>query len=142
MAEPVEKLKTIREGSAEILVAEHVFYNPVQEFNRDLSICVLATFSRVWQRERAEARRKKAKDGPAEDEVVELVAGQRCDQGLRILEALSATGLRSVRYANEIPGVKEIVANDLSKSAVESIENSVRHNKLEHLITPSFNDAM
>ncbi|KAL9707796.1 hypothetical protein quinque_011314 [Culex quinquefasciatus] len=142
MAEPVEKLKTIREGSAEILVAEHVFYNPVQEFNRDLSICVLATFSRVWQRERAEARRKKAKDGPAEDEVVELVAGQWCDQGLRILEALSATGLRSVRYANEIPGVKEIVANDLSKSAVESIENSVRHNKLEHLITPSFNDAM
>lgn len=63
-------------------------------------------------------------------------------QGMRILEALSATGLRSVRYANEIPGVKEIIANDLSKSAVESIEKNVKHNILEHLITPSFNDAM
>ncbi|XP_029727371.2 tRNA (guanine(26)-N(2))-dimethyltransferase [Aedes albopictus] len=137
-----EKLKTIREGSAEILVAEHVFYNPVQEFNRDLSISVLSTFSRIYQREKAEARRKKAKEGDPPVEEVKLVAGEKCENGLRILEALSATGLRSVRYANEVPGVKEIIANDLSKSAVESIEKNVKHNKLEHLITPSFNDAM
>lgn len=138
----LEKLKTIREGSAEILVAEHVFYNPVQEFNRDLSISVLSTFSRIYQREKAETRRKKAKEGDPPVEQVAIVAGEKCEDGLRILEALSATGLRSVRYANEVPGVKEIIANDLSKSAVESIEKNVKHNKLEHLITPSFNDAM
>ncbi|XP_058824535.1 tRNA (guanine(26)-N(2))-dimethyltransferase [Topomyia yanbarensis] len=138
-----QSLKTIREGSAEILVSEHVFYNPVQEFNRDLSICVLSTFSRLYQQEKATARRRKFKEGdpPAEEEI-KLESGLKCDQGLRILEALSATGLRSIRYANEVPGVKEIVANDLSKSAVESIQQNVRHNKLEHLITPSFNDAM
>lgn len=141
-SKPEEKLKTIREGSAEILVAEHVFYNPVQEFNRDLSISVLSTFSRIFQREKAEARRKKAKEGDPPVEPVKIVAGEKCEEGLRILEALSATGLRSVRYANEVPGVKEIIANDLSKSAVESIEKNVKHNKLEHLITPSFNDAM
>lgn len=137
-----DKLKTIREGSAEILVAEHVFYNPVQEFNRDLSISVLSTFSRIYQREKAETRRKKAKEEDPQVEEPIIVAGVKCEEGLRILEALSATGLRSVRYAIEVPGVKEIIANDLSKSAVESIEKNIKHNKLAHLITASFNDAM
>ncbi|XP_055545883.1 tRNA (guanine(26)-N(2))-dimethyltransferase [Wyeomyia smithii] len=137
----VEKLKTIREGSAEILTAEHVFYNPVQEFNRDLSICVLSTFSQLYHREKKATVQKSWKGDPPVEEV-ELVAGQKCEKGLRILEALSATGLRSIRYANEVPGVKEIIANDLSKSAVESIQQNVKLNKLEHIIIPSFNDAM
>ncbi|XP_318825.5 tRNA (guanine(26)-N(2))-dimethyltransferase [Anopheles gambiae] len=136
-------LKTIREGSAEILVAEHVFYNPVQEFNRDLSICVLTTFSRIYQREKsAERQRKNASDDATNGVDTKLEAGVKHENGLRILEALSATGLRSIRYAKEIPGVKEIIANDLSKSAVESIEQNVKHNQIEHLITPSYNDAM
>ncbi|XP_053676895.1 tRNA (guanine(26)-N(2))-dimethyltransferase [Anopheles nili] len=135
-------LKTIREGSAEILVAEHVFYNPVQEFNRDLSICVLTTFSRIFQREKDEERqRKNSADTPANG-VQTLKAGIKHENGMRILEALSATGLRSIRYAKEIPGVQEIIANDLSKSAVESIKQNIKHNQIEHLITPSFNDAM
>lgn len=75
----LEKLKTIREGSAEILVAEHVFYNPVQEFNRDLSISVLSTFSRIYQREKAETRRKKAKEGDPPVEQVAIVAGEKCE---------------------------------------------------------------
>ncbi|XP_058452414.1 tRNA (guanine(26)-N(2))-dimethyltransferase [Malaya genurostris] len=135
-------LKTIREGSAEIFASEHVFYNPVQEFNRDLSICVLSTFSRLYQKEKATERQKKTAEGDSSVDKIELVAGQKCEYGLRILEALSATGLRSIRYANEVPGVKEVVANDLSKSAVESIQKNVEHNKLEHLVTSSFNDAM
>uniref|UniRef100_A0A182QVX7 tRNA (guanine(26)-N(2))-dimethyltransferase n=1 Tax=Anopheles farauti TaxID=69004 RepID=A0A182QVX7_9DIPT len=135
-------LKTIREGSAEILVADHVFYNPVQEFNRDLSICVLTTFSKIYQREKDEERKKKQPSDVATNGGTVLKAGVRHESGLRILEALSATGLRSIRYAKEIPGVKEIIANDLSKSAVESIEQNVKHNQIEHLIKPSFNDAM
>ncbi|XP_050079011.1 probable tRNA (guanine(26)-N(2))-dimethyltransferase [Anopheles maculipalpis] len=136
-------LKTIREGSAEILVAEHVFYNPVQEFNRDLSICVLTTFSRIYQREKDEERRRKnASEPDAGSASATLEAGVKHEDGLRILEALSATGLRSIRYAKEIPGVKEVIANDLSKSAVESIEQNVKHNQMEYLIKPSFNDAM
>ena len=50
----------------------------------------------------------------------------------RILEALSATGLRSIRYAKEIkcPGESrlEITANDLSKRAYESIKRNVELN--------------
>lgn len=53
--------KTIKEGTAEILVEGHVFYNPVQEFNRDISICVLNTFSKIYQVE------KKLKSGIAEE---------------------------------------------------------------------------
>uniref|UniRef100_A0A182R3T0 tRNA (guanine(26)-N(2))-dimethyltransferase n=1 Tax=Anopheles funestus TaxID=62324 RepID=A0A182R3T0_ANOFN len=135
-------LKTIREGSAEILVADHVFYNPVQEFNRDLSICVLTTFSRIYQREKIEQSQRKNPSIVACNETTTLEAGVKHENGLRILEALSATGLRSIRYAKEIPGVKEIIANDLSKSAVESIEQNVKHNQIDHLIKPSFNDAM
>lgn len=53
--------KTINEGTAEILVEGHVFYNPVQEFNRDISICVLNTFSKIYQAE------KKLKSGIEEE---------------------------------------------------------------------------
>lgn len=38
----------------------------------------------------------------------------RQEGGLRILEALAASGLRSVRYACEVPGIQEIVTNDFS----------------------------
>lgn len=41
----------IREGTTEIVSEGHVFYNPVQQFNRDLSICVLNAFSKQYQNE-------------------------------------------------------------------------------------------
>lgn len=47
--------------------------------------------------------------------------------GLRVLEALSATGLRSIRYAIEVPGIKQIIANDLSTAAVKSIRENIRY---------------
>lgn len=45
-----------------------------------------------------------------------------------ILEALSATGLRSIRYAREIPLLKRVVANDLSSSAVKAMKRNVALN--------------
>ncbi|KAH6572876.1 hypothetical protein BASA60_006363 [Batrachochytrium salamandrivorans] len=64
-------------------------------------------------------------------------AGQR----FRILEALSATGLRSVRYAKEISHVDEIIANDLLGTAVESIKRNVVHNGVEGIVKPHQGDA-
>lgn len=58
-----------------------------------------------------------------------------------ILDALSATGLRALRYAKEIPFVTSITANDLSKEATASIELSIQHNKLEDRVFPITNDA-
>lgn len=58
-----------------------------------------------------------------------------------ILEALSATGLRSIRYAKEIPNVTKIIANDLSEQAVETIKANIVHNQVENLIDTSHDDA-
>jgi len=60
---------------------------------------------------------------------------------MTILEALSATGLRSIRYAKEIPNVKHIVANDWSKKAVIAIEENVRDNGVENIVSTSNSDA-
>ena len=61
--------------------------------------------------------------------------------GITILEALSATGLRSIRYAKEVPGVKQIIANDISAKAVDSIKKNILDNNVEHLVTASHEDA-
>ena len=121
----------------------------MQEFNRDLSISVLNVFCKRFLRERQEKLLKKNKkdangnnDNDLNNSDKEYIAGTKYDNGLRILEALSATGLRSIRYAKEIAGVKEIIANDLSKNAVEAIKENIKHNQVEHLIEPSHADAM
>lgn len=64
------------------------------------------------------------------------------DKRVKILEALSATGLRSIRYAKEVEGVDEIIANDLMAEAVEMITRNVKNNGVEHLVTPNKADAM
>ena len=60
----------------------------------------------------------------------------------RILDALSATGLRALRYAKEIPQATTITANDLSSSATASIKLNAEHNKLSHKINLTTSDAI
>ncbi|XP_065826453.1 tRNA (guanine(26)-N(2))-dimethyltransferase-like [Oscarella lobularis] len=108
-----ESYRRVSEGKATILYPrnEEVFYNPVQEFNRDLSTAVIREF-----------------------------IGEKSN--VSILEALAASGLRSIRYALEIPrGLSRIVANDLSPAAVESIKRNVEHNQVNHIVTPTCTDA-
>lgn len=38
-------------------------------------------------------------------------------KGLSVIEALAATGLRSVRYIKEIPSICKLVANDIDPTA-------------------------
>jgi tRNA(guanine-26,N2-N2) methyltransferase len=88
---------------------QSIFYNPAQVVNRDLSICAIEAFSRLRV---TEAPRK----------------GGTGTNGITILEALSATGLRALRYWKEITGVKYIIANDLDKDAVQCIERNCAFN--------------
>lgn len=60
----------------------------------------------------------------------------------RILDALSASGLRALRYAHEIPFTTSVVANDMSPPAVAAIALNVRHNKLAAKISPSTGNAI
>ncbi|CAH0564277.1 unnamed protein product [Brassicogethes aeneus] len=131
--------KSIIEGLAKITTLGSVFYNPVQEFNRDLSLTVISTFAKKYIPWKKENKRKEEDIVTAIDEPRE--AGIKYDDGIYLLEALSATGLRSIRYAKEIPGIKEIVANDISIKAVEDIKRNVEENNVNHLVTPAQNDA-
>lgn len=60
----------------------------------------------------------------------------------RILDALSATGLRALRYATEIPTATAIVANDRDRGATAAIALNVQHNDLSPKISTSTGDAM
>jgi tRNA (guanine26-N2/guanine27-N2)-dimethyltransferase len=61
---------------------------------------------------------------------------------IRVLEALSATGLRSIRYFKEIPGLASITANDIDPNAVKTIERNILFNGLNtQQITPNCGDA-
>lgn len=62
-----------------------------------------------------------------------------------ILDALSATGLRSIRYALECrqgsPLPLEVVANDISKASIATIKENVKAHGVEDVITVNEDDA-
>lgn len=100
-----------------------VFYNSSQVFNRDLSLVVLKVFG---QRRMQQALDK-----------FDNASGKltRCPEelkGLRILEPLAATGLRSLRYAKELPIsiVRTITASDIDPKAVERIHENRKLNEI------------
>ncbi|KAG0650502.1 tRNA(m(2,2)G26)dimethyltransferase [Hyphodiscus hymeniophilus] len=59
-----------------------------------------------------------------------------------ILDALSATGLRALRYVNEIPFTSSVTANDLLPAATKTIKLNVQHNKLDEKIKAVTGNAM
>ncbi|MCJ1259697.1 RNA methyltransferase tRNA(m5U54)methyltransferase [Lignoscripta atroalba] len=59
----------------------------------------------------------------------------------RILDALSATGLRALRYSKETSATS-ITANDLSSSATASIKLNIRHNNLAEKVHPITGNAL
>lgn len=72
--------------------------------------------------------------------VNETTEGEK--DGITILEALSATGLRSIRYAKEITNVKNIIANDISAKAEKDIQRNIKLNNVEKIVESSCDDAV
>ncbi|ORY00484.1 N2,N2-dimethylguanosine tRNA methyltransferase [Basidiobolus meristosporus CBS 931.73] len=137
----------VTEGKATILfpTSNEVFYNPVQQFNRDMSIAAIKTWSEIYAEERRKkAEKKKANRGK---DIMGFKAGKSTlgedtSEEFTVLEALSATGLRSIRYAKEIPNVKYVVANDLEPDAVDAIKRNIKFNQLsEDKVRPNLGDA-
>lgn len=127
-----EGYKVITEGKASIYFGEHnqVFYNKVQVLNRDLSIAVITYFTKQRTKE-LEAKLKKKQEHHRKEDVPQFQEWMKAHQGIKIFEALSATGLRSIRYFQEIPNVDSILVNDLDPAAVESIQRNIRFNGLD-----------
>ena len=100
------KLKKIKEGKIEFWIPSEdkykapVFYNPEGEFVRDISISVIQTFQREFNKR------------------------------IIILDALSGTGARGLRYAKEITNVKKVFLNDKNPVAVKLIKKNVKNNRL------------
>ena len=140
----------VREGEAEIVFPSRtdVFYNPVQEFNRDLSISVIQAHIdqgiqhvKVKEKVLDKSNVNELSESKEVDGKKSANGGVTDERGARVLEALAASGLRSVRFAKELRGVEKIVANDWSRQAVESIRRNVEHNKVEELVEPHNGDA-
>ncbi|KAH8588593.1 N2,N2-dimethylguanosine tRNA methyltransferase-like protein [Bisporella sp. PMI_857] len=230
---------TVKEGLAYILIpadasttpqttpqgdnqAQSVFYNPIQQFNRDLSVLAIKAYGeQVVERKKAQAERNQKKlkdkirekkrkrehvavegdvsrkaskidngagtavmdihdnaanselkdhisdadvqaraegdshgvdhkDPPAETQAISAEATdpeQKSESSTRqpsftILDALSATGLRALRYVHEIPFTTSVTANDLLPAATKTININVAHNKLEGKIKSVTGNAM
>jgi len=139
----VEGMHSVTENSATIWYADknEVFYNPVQETNRDLSIMVIKQFIKTREIEWAEKMKKRREKNPdAEDFPLRKV---------RILEALSASGLRSIRFCKELVSpdngdslLDHVLINDIEPAAVESIRRNLKANDVpETLGIPHLGDA-
>lgn len=144
----ITQYNTVTEGKATILFPKHneVFYNPVQQFNRDMSIAAIRTWSEIFNQEKTDRMEKKlakAKDEKSKIAIQNALDKHNSSDNFTILEALSASGLRSVRYAKEIPKLKQVVCNDIETDAIESIKRNVKYNGLsEEKVKPNLGDAM
>lgn len=184
-----------------------VFYNPIQQFNRDLSVLAIKVFAdhhlalarqqsaRHGRKKKARGKKRKREEddeaaGPDEAGTASNGGGEpgetaskkpraedanqsnHAEQGVdgqlatavalaenvgdqqqsllsestrkvsfQILDALSATGLRALRYAKEIPAATRIVSNDLSALAVDAIKKNIKYNEVEDIVRPNVGDA-
>ncbi|CAK36858.1 uncharacterized protein An01g00070 [Aspergillus niger] len=148
--------------------SQSVFYNPIQQFNRDLSVLAIRAYGEhllALKKQKAEKKKQKAAandsakgkkrkreevDGKEQtqdqnqgqgDQTAAQQAEQDTAPSFTILDALSATGLRALRYASEIPFTSCVVANDLSPSAIESMKTNIKYNSLGEKIRPNTGDA-
>lgn len=181
-----KEFRTVKEGKAVILVpqgakigadkseVQQVFYNPIQQFNRDLSVLAMKAYGEETverKRKQLEARKNKKnkkrkreqgddagrddKNGaaaateqeakaPAEETKQETKPAEEepTEPEFKILDALSASGLRALRYAHELPFVTKVTANDLSPSAANLIRTNVDHNGLSNKIDINNDDAL
>ena len=111
-----KKFMKVKEGKAQAYfhkTKNDVFYNPIQEFNRDLSIAVLNTYS--WLNK---------------------------EKKLNILEALAASGIRSMRYALEVQNCGQIIANDFDSHACELIRLNTELNSASDRVKANCDDAI
>ncbi|ORX69915.1 N2,N2-dimethylguanosine tRNA methyltransferase [Linderina pennispora] len=130
----IEDYQEVKEGQATILFPKRneVFYNPVQQFNRDMSIAGIKTWRDIMKEEKMGRYNKSTRPGKVAPKTT-----------IKILEALAASGLRSVRYAKEIDGIDYILTNDLLADAVESIKRNVHFNGLsQDLVRANQGDAV
>ena len=105
------KIKSIEEGLTKIEFPEFdkissdapVFYNPHMELNRDLSILALQVFQKEQERD------------------------------IDICDLFGGSGIRGIRYKNEIDGVGNVYINDISEVANHYERHNIELNGLKDI---------
>jgi tRNA (guanine26-N2/guanine27-N2)-dimethyltransferase len=111
------KLKKFHEGKIAISAPEgriydaSVFYNSEGELNRDISVSAFQVMQKEFEGK------------------------------MTICDAMSATGIRGIRYAKEISKVGKVFLNDRSDSSVKLIKKNVKENKVLGKCVVSRDDA-
>jgi len=105
----------------------------------------------AWTTSRAPGASNAAVPG-SEDQILALTTAESSEEQsanasspkttFTILDALSATGLRALRYSQEIPFTTLVTANDLLPDATKTIKMNVKHNKLEDKIEAVTGNAL
>ncbi|MGE5533266.1 MAG: tRNA (guanine(10)-N(2))-dimethyltransferase [Bacillota bacterium] len=117
----------IKEGNVQVLVPKlaaygvvpsdyapskaPVFYNPVMEFNRDVSVLAFKAYQHIVNHE------------------------------IRICEPFTSQGIRGIRFAAEIDGVTNVLLSDINTSATELAKYNIELNGLENKVTLKHQDA-
>jgi tRNA (guanine26-N2/guanine27-N2)-dimethyltransferase len=117
----------IREGKVQVLVPKleaygvvpsdyapskaPVFYNPVMEFNRDLTVLSFKVYQHMVNHE------------------------------ISICEPFTSQGIRGIRFAAEVEGVTKVLLSDINTIALELAKHNVELNKLKDKITLKHKDA-
>lgn len=119
--------ETIREGKVKVVVPKlaafatqpsdyapskaPVFYNPVMELNRDISVLAFQVQQRIANRP------------------------------ISICEPLTSCGIRGIRFATEIHGINKILIGDINEQALKLANINVRLNRLQERIDIEHGDA-
>jgi tRNA (guanine26-N2/guanine27-N2)-dimethyltransferase len=88
-----------------------VFYNPVMEFNRDLSVIALQAYQHLVNRP------------------------------VSICEPLTSQGIRGIRYSAEILGIEKVMISDISTKACDLAEHNIKINYLQEKIVLKHGEA-
>ena len=108
----VPKLEAFKKQPADYAPSKApVFYNPVMELNRDISVLAFQAYQRLVNRE------------------------------ISICEPLTSSGIRGVRFAAEIHGVKKVVISDINERACKLAKHNVDLNRLQDRVTVKHKEA-
>ncbi len=115
--------ESVEEGEVSVLVPKierigkctppktPVFYNPIMELNRDIAILALQTYQKMVNRE------------------------------IFVCEPFTGCGIRGIRFAVEVKGVRKVLINDLNPHAVKLAYFNVKSKGLTNLVTVENKDA-
>lgn len=119
--------ETVQEGKVKILVPKlsafvkkpseyapskaPVFYNPIMELNRDIAVLALQAYQKT------------------------------VNHKIVVCEPLAGCGIRGIRFAAEVEGVKKVFVNDINEKAFQLARANVQINNLSRRVTVKNEDA-